>query len=347
MKQILNEIINKGKSAKDDYIICIVTSVKSITKSYDYNHHSVSTSYLSLLELEEIVNYFRVNGFVVEIYYGVDDFFKKYYENTSREIIVFETSSKGISRGRDSLLPAFCDQNEIPHLSGDAYSSTICIGKYQWTSILEKNNILVPKSWKYTDGCWNKNLESLKYILKLNYECASIGLSKNSIIDQNIPLTTERAAELVQYNQPIIAQEFISGFEVEVPILVSKKHKLVFPAVGLKINNKEFLGDVFFDYDSIYYDEYTTYDFGLAKVQWTKKINSICTEIIDLLDLSGFMRIDFRIDLQGNPFVIDINNDPTINSGGSFIKSLEILGFCKDDIAPLLIGNALNKLVSP
>ena len=63
--------------------------------------------------------------------------------------------------------------------------------------------------------------------------------------------------------------------------------------------------------------------------------------IIDLLDLSGYMRIDFRVREDGEYFVIDINNDPCINSCGSFLKSLELLGIDPKDIAGILIGNKM------
>ena len=63
--------------------------------------------------------------------------------------------------------------------------------------------------------------------------------------------------------------------------------------------------------------------------------------IMDLLDLSGYMRIDFRVREDGEYFVIDINNDPCINSCGSFLKSLELLEIDPKDIAGVLIGNRM------
>ena len=71
------------------------------------------------------------------------------------------------------------------------------------------------------------------------------------------------------------------------------------------------------------------------------RLQDIAYKIIDLLDLSGYMRIDFRIRADGTYYTIDINNDPCINSCGSFLKSLELLDIDPQDIAGILIGNRM------
>ena len=70
-------------------------------------------------------------------------------------------------------------------------------------------------------------------------------------------------------------------------------------------------------------------------------------KIIDILDLSGYMRIDFRVRSDGSFFVFDINNDPCINACGSFQKSLGLLGFEPYEVAGALIGNRMfNRSIS-
>ena len=141
--------------------------------------------------------------------------------------------------------------------------------------------------------------------------------------------------------EQIILLFFISGYEVEVPILINRHFQSVFPPVGLSAEGELYHKERFFDYDTIFTDDYTLYDFSNVMPAAAAHLRDAAYRIIDLLDLSGYMRIDFRVREDGEYFVIDINNDPCINSCGSFFKSLELLGIDPKDIAGILIGNKI------
>lgn len=346
LKEQVCELINYAHMKRQDTKIIIIASLKDESAEWtDYKIHSVSTSYLSRQELEELVDSFRKYSDYLEIYTDIEVFLHDYYTKTLRvqPTLIFETSSKGIGHGRDALIPTLCDVIHYPHIGAEATSNVICSSKYQWSSILRQHGIPTPNSYLYINRHWVSSPDiGKKYILKLNYECASIGLSSDSVMINNGENLTQKADQLqIDYKQPVMAQEFIEGYEVEVPILVNQSFQIALPPVGLATNNNKYYKNEFFDYESIYFDDYSLYNFEEVMPVISEELRQCASRIIDILDLSGYMRVDFRVGSDGKFYVIDINNDPCINSCGSFYKSLEILGIDPHEIAGVIIGNRL------
>lgn len=346
IREQLEELIDLAKRKSNTTYIAIIASTQDHSEKWaDYDLHSVKTSYLARHELEEIIASFREYSAYLEVYTDIEDFLKALYTETLKiqPTMIFETSSKGIGHGRDALVPALCDLLNYSHLGSDATSCVLCSSKYQWSSILREHGLSTPESYLFSHNYWyTEPPVGKKYILKLNNECASIGLSSNNVMIYDGINLTRKATQLQKdYGQQVIAQEFISGYEVEVPILVNQRFRSVLPPIGLSAGGELYHKERFFDYDTIFTDDYTLYDFSDVMPTTATNLQDAAYRVIDLLDLSGYMRIDFRVREDGKYFVIDINNDPCINSCGSFLKSLELLGINSKDIAGILIGNKM------
>lgn len=346
LKKQIESLIELASEKKESTRLFIVVTTKAPeTMGTDYKLHSVSTSYLSRQELEELVESFREYSDYLKIYTDIEAFLRDYYAGVLpvEPTLIFESSAKGIGRGRDALIPALCDILHYPHLGAEATSSVLCSSKYQWSCVLRANGILVPDSYLYINGHWVTTPPTgIKYILKLNYECASIGLSTDSVMINDGKNLTEKASQLqADYKQPIIAQAFIAGYEVEVPVLINHSFRIALPPVGLEADGQKYYKDAFFDYETIYFDDYSLYDFAKVAPEAASSLQQCAQRIIDMLDLTGYMRIDFRVNTDGRFYAFDINNDPCINSCGSFQKSLEILGISPRKIAGVIIGNKL------
>lgn len=342
----LQILLNCADMKKNDINLFMIASIKDTTQSsMDYKRHSVTTSYLSRQTLDELLISCRKYSNYLQVYTDVEEFLMDYYNDNFRvrPTLIFETSPKGTGRGKDALIPALCDIWKIPHLGPTASANTICSSKYQWTSILKENGLSVPDSYFFHAGKWIKEPPiGIKYILKLNYECASIGLFADSVLINDGKNITRKALELSkEFNQPIIAQKYIEGYEVEVPILSNHNKSIVLPPIGLSVGTQKYYTKEFFDYDVIYTDDYSFYSFCDINEKGAQMLIANAYKIIDCLDLNGYMRIDFRIDSSGNFFVFDINNDPCISKCGSFHKSIEVSGFHEEDIVGIIIGNAL------
>lgn len=337
LKEYIDITNNKAPGLK----VAFVTSIQNETPTLnDFSTQSVCTSYLSRADCNELLNAFRENNIYTELYIDCEEFFKSFYSKNFNCNIVFETSPQGIAKGKDALIPSFCDSVGFPHVGPDAASVLRCGNKYQWYCALKNNSLPVPDTYLFTNHWANIPPKKGKFILKLNEECASIGLTQNSVFYNDLNNMTAKAEELLKvFNEPLIAQQFISGYEVEVPVLSNKNTTLVLPPIGLKYGHKKLLNDTFFNYDLIYDNGYGVYIFEEDNAALSEHIREITKSVVDILNLNGFFRIDYRVAADGKPYVIDINNDPTLNMEGSFQHSVNFLGFGKKELIAIILGN--------
>jgi len=345
IKARLNEYKCLTEKNADWLKLGLVMSIDSKTTDYkDFSAHSIKTTYLTDESCNNLIRGFRENGIYTKVYSDIETFIKEYYSGKMTCNIIFESSPKGISNGKDALMPAFFDMIELMHVGSAASINMVIDNKFVWYNILRNNGICVPETF-YFNGCWQSQapLKHTTYILKLNEECASIGLSIDSVIKNDIGSLTLKAKKLNQtYNEPVIAQQFINGYEVEVPILVNNKQTIVLPPIGLSLNKQRNLGTTFFSYENISNDAYGVYKFADEKVSCSTKLEQTCIKVAGLLNLNGYYRIDFRITDKEQPYVIDINNDPTLGHEGSFLFSFKSLGYDYKDMLAIILGNYLS-----
>ena len=70
-------------------------------------------------------------------------------------------------------------------------------------------------------------------------------------------------------------------------------------------------------------------------------IQHLCKRAYRALELSGYARIDLRLDEAGNPWVIEANANPQIARGEDFAASAEKVGLLYDTVLQRIINLGL------
>uniref|UniRef100_UPI00073F3747 ATP-grasp domain-containing protein n=1 Tax=Paenibacillus senegalimassiliensis TaxID=1737426 RepID=UPI00073F3747 len=349
-KKELIQLLGKLEPMVKDVEVMMVCNVKGVTiNNSDYKETSIETEFLSQLEYDELINSSQEFGLYTSTYFDVNEFLEKMLKNSNNKkkiSVVFETTQKSITRGKDSLISAFCDINNIIYTGPNAYVNSLCSHKYHWSIILKSHGIPTPNSWEYTtNNNWLLGIQpnmDCKLIAKPIYECASIGITENSIGTFNDEFQKMIKNKVKSYNQPFIVQEFIAGYEIEVPVIINNSNPIILPPVGISYNGKKKLGNTFLLYETINHDNYNFYDISQFNKDWIEKIKNCVLKIVHILELNGYVRIDFRIKDDGSLFVFDVNVYPHITRHSSFSKSFELLGFEHKKLLPTLISNAID-----
>ena len=340
----LTELTSLYKKTMPGKYLAIVASIDGMTTNYsNYDKgDSVITCFMSRKEIESKIVTLQNDGVYVELFTDAMDFATS-ISNNNIPFVVHESSPKGIGRGRDALLPSLCDCLLINHMGPDAATNAIFTSKYNWISTFASNNIPVPKTCLYSKNKWlDRPTQGEKVILKLNNECASIGLSKDSVMVYDGVNCDMLAKKLYStYSQPILAQQFISGYEVEIPIIANKNATYVLPPIGLSHKGNNFFENEFFDYNEIFDYNYSLYDFSEVAPKIAEQLIFYAEKVAAMFDIEGYFRMDCRIDNKENIYYFDVNNDPDLSVGSSYNKAFEILGFKNEDIIKVLLGNAL------
>lgn len=346
-KQLIELLIRKAQKEISAATIIFLANVQGMTSNTnDYIGHSIITEFLTMNEYNELLSSLQDFGFYVLTYFDSNDFFQDYLNGKfqTKKIVIFEGTQKGIGRARDALLPAFCDLENLIHTGPNAYVNSICTNKYHWTRLLNVHAVCVPNSWRYFKGMWLYNfkpVENKTLIAKPCYECASIGVHKQSVAEYSAGYEIYLKQMSERYNQPLIVQEFISGYEVEVPVIIHRGIPYVLPPVVLCKAGNAVMGDSFLDFDDIYEDNYQFCLLESINSAWCSNIKKQVLKVVELLELERYVRIDFRIALDGTSYVTDINSYPHIVSHSSFAYAFNQIGINEHNILPCLIGNVL------
>lgn len=334
------------------YKIFLVSNIREKTDNFaDYDGTSVISEYLSLNQQELIVESLRNNGFETLCFNDEMDFIKNfitndYYINDNKEKIVINTAQKGTAIGRKSLIPAFCDLYGIRHTNSNPYVVSLARNKYHCSCLLNSNGLPTTSDCLYIpQKGWllgKSPKPGTKVIVKLNYETSSIGLTSDNIFvydSQKEKFIQEIANE---FNQAVIVENFIEGYEVEVPIMIGKEMEVVLP-VGITVNDEKNLGSGILDY-SIRRDlKFGFYNFEEFNPDLSKRLETCAKEVVSLLGITGFGRVDFRIDYSNNIYVTDIATNPHITKGMSFYYAFSQNGLNYEQMIESLIALSFEK----
>ena len=332
--------------------IFLVSNIREKTDNFnDYRGTSVISEYLSLTQQELIVESLRNSGFETICFMDEMDFIQNFitnnhYEEDSKYKIVINTAQKGTAIGRKSLIPAFCDLYGLRHTNSNPYVVSLARNKFHCSCLLKSNGLPTTSDHLFIPhNGWllgKRPKEGEKVIVKLNYETSSIGLTSDNIFiyDNSKDSFIEEMA--CTYSQPVIVENFIEGYEVEVPIIIGKEAEVVLP-VGITVDNEKNLGNQILDYNILKDLKFGFYNFSETEAKLSKKLESCAIDVVTLLGITGFGRVDFRIDYNENIYVTDIATNPHITKGMSFYYAFSENGLNYTQMLETLIALSLTK----
>lgn len=329
MNDFLAFMKKNGRLFSDENLLVIVCNVKiSGISAEKYGDFSTDTEFLSDQELNQVMQMACAQKIPFRVF-NSEDAFIRFLERPStnmKNLIVYNSAQSGTGAGRKALIPSLCNYYNIRHTGSDAYRVSLCRDKFAISSLLSRLNIRVPKSFLFHHGKFNSKLDpKLKYIAKPIYESASIGIRKSNVFyGDNPPIRYLETLEKTMH-QPLIIQEFVCGYEIEVPVLAGKNSHFIFSPVVLHQFEKNLcMGDEILDYDTIYNDDYMFS--SLPDNISDDEIKNTAYKVVDRLCLSGLCRVDFRLKKDDLFYVTDVSTNPHFIKHSSVNYAFKKLG---------------------
>lgn len=352
-RKLIENYIQLSKQKVEDLLILVVGNAREITKDFsDFETGtSVVSEYYALERFRNIVNTLRAEGFEVVPYYDEMDFIHDYLthrlrNNYYKKMIVFNFAQKGIVHGRKSLVPLFCEMNNIIHTNSDPFVTSFTREKFLWYKLL-KGIVSVCDTWIYDSSLgWldGQPTQGNYVIAKLENQCSSMGMDENSVFVYEASKDNMLQKLADTYKSRIIVQKFIEGYEVEVPFLCDNENFQCLKPQGIMINDAAHIGKHFLDYNARGNHLFSFYNFDDKFPQITPAILSATEKIARIINIQGMGRIDFRLDDSFNFYVTDINSNPHLIEVASPSEALRQIGLNKySDLLHLIIGVTLNR----
>lgn len=228
--------------------------------------------------------------------------------------IVFNLAEAfGGTNKHETLIPAMLEVLEIPFTGATAQNMHLTLDKEKTKLAVLHYGIPVPEYqiMKNADDALQSHLR-FPLIVKPIREEASIGIQIDSVVNSPVSLREKVALVLDKYSQPALVEQFIIGREISVGIVGNPPDLTVFPPL-------EFI----FPEAGSAFEQIRSYEYkwGGRKEQMIRA--SLSDQIIARLteytktaylitECRDYARMDYRIDNQGNIYLLEVNYNPGI-----------------------------------
>jgi D-alanine-D-alanine ligase len=245
------------------------------------------------------------------------------------------------------------DQNVISYLELLKLSYTGCNPRGLLLSrdkslskkLLHYHRIPVPEAEVFRIGRPVRRSKRLQFplIVKSLTQEASIGISQASVVDSDEKLKERVAFIHESIGTTAIAEQYIEGRELYVGILGNQALQAL-PVWELFFTNMpEGAKRIATDRVkwSVKYQKKYGIDSGAAGDLPEGKaegIQHLCKRTYRALELSGYARIDLRLDEAGNVWVLEANPNPQIAKGEDFAASAEKVGIAYETVLQRIIN---------
>jgi len=248
------------------------------------------------------------------------------------------------------------DQNVVSHLELLKLSYTGCNprglllarDKSLSKKLLAYHRIAVPEFDVFRIGRPIRRPKRLEFplIVKSLTQEASIGISQASVVDNDDKLKERVAFVHESIGTAAIVEQYIEGRELYVGILGNQALQAL-PVWELFFTNMpEGAKRIATDRVkwSVKYQKKYGIDSGPAKdlpEERAAEIQHVCKRAYRALELSGYARIDLRLDDAGNVWVLEANPNPQIARGEDFAASAEKVGLSYETVLQRIINLGL------
>ncbi len=258
--------------------------------------------------------------------------------------IVFNISEGVAGRNRESQVPILLEMAGIPFVGSDALTLGLTLDKIMAKKIFIAEGIPTPKFFtiKSVEELMNTDHCKFPLIVKPRFEGSSKGLSEGSRVENMEELKKQAEFVLNTYKQPALIEEFISGQEFTVAIVGNGQPEAL-PVVQIKIDGRLQLNDKFYTFARITSDRLEYICPAKVSAEMSKKLSDLALKTYNAVECRDFGRVDFRVDGDGKPYVLEINPLPSLSTEDVFMLVAKAVGVTYNEMVGKILKSALGR----
>jgi len=273
--------------------------------------------------------------------------------DSRRENIIFNLAEEfSGSIEQACYVPAVCTAFGKSCTGNDTPGLVLCQNKVQAKSLLSGAGLRCPSGTVigFGQAVLLDNLEDGRYFIKPAFCDASEGISTDSVV--NLPADHEKALSLIrhlqlQFGQPIIVEQFIPSRELNVSVLQRGREPKVLAIA--EIDFSAFSDDMprIVDYDAKWVADSFGYKNTPRKIpadlddSQRQEIERIAIHAWRAMGCRDYARVDFRLDTDGTPYILEVNPNPDISADSGFAAALEYADITYERFVWTVINNAV------
>jgi D-alanine-D-alanine ligase len=247
-----------------------------------------------------------------------------------------------------SLAPMLLAHLNLPYTGATALATTISCDKLITKQILRARGIRTAE-WFTEQQIDTGNIELERpYILKSITEHASFGMFADSIVSNRAELKKRWLEKKHKYGTEWFAEEYIEGREFNLSVMAGKEEAMVLPPAEI-VFTKDFPKNTprIVDYAAKWYETSAecigtvrSFDFADEDAPLLASLKETALTCWDAFGLTGYARVDYRIDERGVPYVLEVNCNPFLTANEGFGATAAKRGMAFTDVIRTIVADA-------
>lgn len=233
----------------------------------------------------------------------------------------------------EAEIAAFLDLLRIPYTGATPLALSMCRRKGLTKRLLISHDVPTPKFlvlWKPKVA--KRHGLTFPLIIKPAREDASAGVDKHSVVYDRAGLMEKLDKVFEEYEPPILVEEFIEGRELHVGILGNDPPE-VLPPLEYDFSELPEGEPSIISYAAkwdplaeVFHRVGTRCPAPLTK-RLEAKLNKVCVQAYQVMGCRDYARLDIRIAADHQVYVLEINPNPDLTEGVSYMESAEQAGW--------------------
>ena len=240
--------------------------------------------------------------------------------------LVFNIAEGTGGRNRESQIPLVLEARGVPCVGADALSLGISLDKVVAKQVFLAEGIPTPRYFVVHEAnTLTASPLPFPLIVKPRHEGSSKSLSEKSRV-QSLEALKSQADWLIRtYRQPALVEEFIAGTEFTVAVIGNDPPEAL-PAVQIEMDGSTELGDRFYTFSRISAPGLVYRCPSAIPPTLEAELRTLAVRAYQAIDCRDLGRVDFRVDRQGRPSVLEINPLPSLSTEDVFMTIATHLG---------------------
>ena len=250
--------------------------------------------------------------------------------------LVFNISYGIQGQSRYTHIPAILEMVGIPYLGSGPLAHSICLDKAITKIVLRQNNLPTPDFVMLDSVDYPEPDLEFPLIVKPNHEAVSFGvtLAKNS---DELRKAVETLLE--RYREPVIAERYIEGREINVGLMGNSPVE-AFPPCEILFGPN---GQKIYSYEDKTGKSGRQISLGCpAELMPEQALEAkrLAVKAFRAVGCNDFARVDMRLGLDGRFQILEINSLPSMGEHSSYLRAAKAAGLENDNVFNRLVDVA-------
>lgn len=253
-------------------------------------------------------------------------------------------------------VPALLEMLDIPYTGGNPQCLAYCYDKSLVRGIAQEMGIPVPYGFfiKSEDIHFIDLSVEFPVIVKPNYGDSSFGITRNSVCYNVMDLENAllQVREQVGYDKPVLVEQFLTGKDISVGIIGNSPESYqVLPIIEedysvLPPDLPKICGyEAKWDPNSPYW-QLRSIPANLPE-ETERYLIASCLKLAERLGCRDYVRLDWRLDNEGTPRLLEVNPNPGWCWDGHLAKMAKLAGSSYSQMLGLILRAAEDRLQLP